>query len=117
MNTCHWCGDRHGADQLCQRAKRGMTRRSFCFLFGAGIAGLALPAPPDPVVVFDGVPVSQALSDLSQVVGRQIYRTRAGGTEFKLIATITDNVTRTWTDNVSGLTFDNLPIFGAAEGR
>lgn len=43
--TCHWCGDTHGTDQLCQRAERGMTRRSFCFLFGAGIAGLALDKP------------------------------------------------------------------------
>ena len=40
--TCQWCGELHGADQLCQRAQRGMTRRSFCFLFGAGVAGLAL---------------------------------------------------------------------------
>jgi hypothetical protein len=42
MTTCQWCGDRHGADQLCAKAQRGMTRRSFCFLFGAGIAGVAL---------------------------------------------------------------------------
>ena len=42
MNTCNWCGDTHRSDQLCQRAQRGMTRRSFCFLFGAGIAGAAL---------------------------------------------------------------------------
>lgn len=26
-------------DRLCARAQRGITRRSFCFLFGAGIAG------------------------------------------------------------------------------
>ena len=39
---CEWCGDTHRSDQLCQRAQRGMTRRSFCFLFGAGVAGLAL---------------------------------------------------------------------------
>lgn len=40
--TCNWCGDQHGADQLCQRAQLGMTRRSFCFLFGAGIVGATL---------------------------------------------------------------------------
>ena len=42
--TCPWCGDRHGVDQLCQRAQRGMTRRSFCFLFGAGVAGAVVAA-------------------------------------------------------------------------
>ena len=42
--TCRWCGDTHRSDQLCQRAERGMTRRSFCFLFGAGIAAALLPA-------------------------------------------------------------------------
>lgn len=45
MTVCNWCGDRHSIDQLCQRAQRGMTRRSFCFLFGAGIVGAMLPAP------------------------------------------------------------------------
>lgn len=45
--ACHWCGDEHGVDQLCQRAQRGMTRRSFCFLFGAGIVGYALPPQED----------------------------------------------------------------------
>lgn len=50
MTNCQWCGDEHGVDQLCQRAKRGMTRRSFCFLFGAGIAATALlgSAAPTP---------------------------------------------------------------------
>lgn len=42
MNTCHWCGDQHGLTALCQRAQRGLTRRSFCFLFGAGVAGAML---------------------------------------------------------------------------
>lgn len=48
MTTCQWCGDRHGVDQLCQRAQRGMTRRSFCFMFGAGVAG-AMVAAAAPV--------------------------------------------------------------------
>ena len=47
--TCQWCDERHGADQLCQRAQRGMTRRSFCFLFGAGLAGAALATKPAAV--------------------------------------------------------------------
>lgn len=42
MPACSWCGDRHTNDRLCQRAQRGLTRRSFCFLFGAGVTGLAL---------------------------------------------------------------------------
>jgi hypothetical protein len=38
-DVCRWCGEAHGVDRLCQRAQRGMmTRRSFCFLFGAGLA-------------------------------------------------------------------------------
>lgn len=37
--TCKWCGDEHGVEQLCQRAQRGMTRRSFLFLTAAGVAG------------------------------------------------------------------------------
>lgn len=48
--NCHWCGEKHDTDQLCQRAQRGMTRRSFCFLFGAGIAGAMLPSAPDNTV-------------------------------------------------------------------
>lgn len=40
--TCDWCGDTHGSTSLCQRAQREMTRRSFCFLFGVGIAGLTV---------------------------------------------------------------------------
>jgi len=36
--TCQWCGDCHGPDRLCARAERGLTRRSFLFLFGAGLA-------------------------------------------------------------------------------
>lgn len=51
--TCQWCGDRHGVDQLCAKAQRGMTRRSFCFLFGAGIAGLTL-AGQAPTYKFTG---------------------------------------------------------------
>lgn len=50
--TCRWCGDDHPADRLCEKAERGMTRRSFCFLFGAGLAVL-------PVAVnFDASQVS-----------------------------------------------------------
>jgi hypothetical protein len=37
-DVCRWCGEAHDVDRLCQRAQRGMTRRSFCFLFGAGVA-------------------------------------------------------------------------------
>jgi hypothetical protein len=40
--ACQWCGETHGPDRLCARAQRGMTRRSFCFLFGAGIAAAVL---------------------------------------------------------------------------
>jgi hypothetical protein len=37
-DVCRWCGEAHDVDRLCQRAQRGMTRRSFCFLFSAGVA-------------------------------------------------------------------------------
>lgn len=62
--ACHWCGERHGVDQLCQRAQRGMTRRSFGFLFGAGLAasmmairgveGVATPDTMATSLSFDG---------------------------------------------------------------
>lgn len=45
--ACEWCGEEHGVDRLCHRAQRGMTRRSFCFLFGAGIIGAAVAANAD----------------------------------------------------------------------
>ena len=52
MKSCPWCGERHASDRLCQR---GLTRRSFCFLFGAGIAAAALPGRAGPVALpFDG---------------------------------------------------------------
>lgn len=48
-HECRWCGDYHPVDQLCQRAQRGLTRRSFCFLFGAGLAATALGIRPSEV--------------------------------------------------------------------
>ena len=50
MAECYWCGDQHARDQLCQRAQRGLTRRSFCFLFGAGSAAVVTSGTPN---VFD----------------------------------------------------------------
>ncbi len=73
---CHWCGDEHRSDQLCQRAQRGMTRRSFCFLFGAGVAGAMLPNVVQPwtkeyvAKLFD-TPVD-ALDDPPTFMGRPI---------------------------------------------
>jgi hypothetical protein len=115
--TCQWCGDRHGADQLCQRAQRGMTRRSFFGLFGAGVAGAVVAsALPWPMATSGPltVPVCNQAGELGAVVARQLYRSNTAGTVFKLIATIDDNTTRTWTDDMTGITFDNLPIVGDA---
>jgi hypothetical protein len=115
--TCHWCGDDHRSDQLCQRAQRGLTRRSFFGLFGAGVAGVvvasALPWPiaPPPIAVMS-VPVYNEAGALGAVVARKLYRSNASGTVFKLIATINDNTTRTYTDNMTGIVLDNLPIIG-----
>jgi hypothetical protein len=71
MNTCQWCGDRHGVDQLCQRAQRGMTRRSFCFLFGAGVAGAMLPTVEQPTM-FMGRPI-KFVDDLGVDAGLHFY--------------------------------------------
>jgi hypothetical protein len=52
--TCQWCGDEHDVGKLCQRAQRGMTRRTFCFLFGTGVGALSLgfvPSLPTPKTV------------------------------------------------------------------
>jgi hypothetical protein len=47
--TCPWCHDRHDLTALCQRAQRGMSRRSFLFLTATGVAGALLaPAPAWP---------------------------------------------------------------------
>lgn len=54
MTNCQWCGEPHSADRLCERAQRGMTRRSFCFLFSAGVGAAALgvlPLPSAPTAV------------------------------------------------------------------
>jgi hypothetical protein len=75
--TCSCCGDRHGVDQLCARAQRGMTRRSFCFLFGAGVAGLAIAGPvvaqaswpptPSMTIAIDGVDISHYVLSIGNV--------------------------------------------------
>ncbi|MGE3845136.1 MAG: hypothetical protein AB7I50_26550, partial [Vicinamibacterales bacterium] len=68
---CPWCGDTHRTDQLCQRAQHGMTRRSFCFLFGAGVAGAVLLREPAPSFkVTDMTPMGW--SD-ARVVAHKIY--------------------------------------------
>ena len=58
MTNCDWCGDTHDPTDLCQRAQRAVTRRSFCFLFGAGIVGaiaaraIQWPFDPETMVEF-----------------------------------------------------------------
>jgi hypothetical protein len=44
VTGCEWCGHPHPPSELCSERPlaRGVTRRSFLALFGAGIAGLAL---------------------------------------------------------------------------
>jgi hypothetical protein len=48
--SCDWCGDAHGPERLCGRAHKALTRRSFCFLFGAGMVGLGLGGEPTGIV-------------------------------------------------------------------
>ena len=70
MTLCQWCGDDHPIDKLCGRAQKGMTRRAFCFLFGAGAAA-ALALPKIPFV--DELPVygKPMLADVYEAVGRR----------------------------------------------
>jgi len=58
---------------------------------------LLAASPVGQVVNLTSIPVS---SD-SQVTGRKIYRTTLGGTRFYWLATIYDNTSTTYTDNVS----------------
>lgn len=65
MTLCPWCGDQHPADKLCSRAQRGMTRRAFCFLFGAGTAAaLALPKLPSFEQPWLGPPTGAPIREL-----------------------------------------------------
>jgi hypothetical protein len=46
---CEWCGERHAKEALCEKVKRkGMTRRSFLFLGGVGLAAVTLM--PDTLI-------------------------------------------------------------------
>lgn len=58
MRTCSFCDESHATDRLCQRAQRGMTRRSFLFLFGSGVAAATLVdrAPYDILIARDLAP-------------------------------------------------------------
>ena len=51
--TCDWCGHDHDVRAICSQrpASRGVSRRSFIALIGAGVAGLAL-SPSMPVPAF-----------------------------------------------------------------
>lgn len=57
------------------------------------------------------IPVSAA----STVTSRKIYRTAAGGEQHKLVATLSDNVTTTYSDNVDDVSLgDNVPTVATA---
>lgn len=99
--TCSWCGDHHGVDRLCQRAQRGVTRRSFFGILSAGAAGAVIAS----VIPWTSQP--QVLATAS-VVGRRLYRSNGAGI-YKMVAAINDNTTTTWTDD-DGFTYANLPI-------
>lgn len=47
-SSCKWCGVSHPVAQLCGAGQRGLTRRSFFFLTGAAVVGMALPSIPLP---------------------------------------------------------------------
>lgn len=107
--------DTHRSDQLCQRAQRGMTRRSFCFLFGAGVTGLALPGDPlRPIEKHDvarwfGVPPEVIdATHIADVIGQvttnadgsiNIYRRVNGERVFRRIATVPASE-RSFTDHM-----------------
>lgn len=48
-------------------------------------------------VALSAIPISK----LSDVTSRKVYRTVAGGSTYKLLATISDNTTTTYTDNIA----------------
>lgn len=60
---CHWCGDQHGVDQLCQRARLDPPDPVICEVCGQSVAG----ADKDHEV-YDCTPVGAAK--------RQFYVTR-----------------------------------------
>jgi hypothetical protein len=62
-----------------------------------GVASTALTLAASHKGALSVIPVSPARS----VTSRKIYRTAAGGSEFKLVTTLADNTTTTYTDNTA----------------
>jgi len=64
----------------------------------------ATVSPSSQKVDLSSIPTSAD----SQVTGRKIYRTTAGGSSFLYLATIADNVTTTYTDNTADTSLGSL---------
>jgi len=74
MDLCPWCGESHPVDQLCQRGQQGLTRRSFCFLFGSGLVAVALPWPMVAEVV---KPYAVPIDGYTQIVSSLLFPAEA----------------------------------------
>lgn len=63
--TCEWCGHEHAREALCTK-RPTWSRRGFIALFGAGLAGLALPgiplSPPPTVWEWEKVAIRLGMS-------------------------------------------------------
>lgn len=111
---CQWCGDVHEIDRLCARAQHGMTRRSFLFMAGAGLAAAAMPTLPNVERPFSVEQVARIFNVPERMlspmpIGRVLYHGSSDGRAWKELAR--------FDVAVDAVVVGNGEIYGTLEGR
>lgn len=79
-------------------------------------AGLGVNAPTTNTATVNQVALSSIPIGAAPVTQREIYRTPAGSTQLKLLATLADNVTMTFTDTLDDASLGADPPIGDTSG-